>query len=253
MTKHPTSLNSPWRMGLATAGVGALLVLAAPRAGAQLSPQSPRTLQPTPRPGGLTSAQSDLVPVFDESTLVRYMRQELVRVSPDGRRELKTVLPSSHCAGLSPGSSRQTRLPDFRYGVKNEAPRSVAGIPVGDVQTPFVALLQMLEHSFGHQETVSRISPGQTILFTAPRRAPTTVQVTAFQVPARVRTSSPSPTPQPGSTGVMVPRDPLPSAGDGAHVACVADVFVKDPEVHVHADPDRKVKETNEENNRKPF
>jgi hypothetical protein len=236
------------------AAASALLFLAAAGAEAQV-PRTPRTIQPTPAPGTIQSGQADLIPVFDTSTVVRFMKTEQVRVSPDGRVEFKHVLSgSSHCSGLTPGASRQVRLPDFRYGVKNDVPKSVAGIPVADVQTPFQALF-IGRPVYAEERTVSRIGPGETIMFTAPRREPTTIEVTLFQVPARVRPPAPTPVPNSGSTSVRVntPRSPSEIANDMAQSKCVSNVFVQDPQIEVHADPDNKVKEANKTNNRKTF
>lgn len=238
------------RTSALAAATVALLALGAAVAEAQ-APMTPRSIQPTPAPGSLQSGQADLIPIFDTSTLVRYMKKESVRVSPDGRSEIKNVLSGgSHCSGLAPGASRQVTLPDFRYGVKNDVPKSVAGIPVADVQTPFQALF-IGRPVYAEERTVSRIGPGETIMFTARRREPTTMEVTLFEVPARVRPPAPTPVPNSGSTSVRFnpPRDPM----DVAHKKCVANVFVQDPQIEVHADPDGKVKEANKANNRKTF
>lgn len=248
MPRTASLVPTPRASALAAAAV-ALLVLAPAAAEAQV-PRAPRSVQPTPAPGTIQSGQADLVPVFDTTTLVRFMKQEQVRVSPDGRMEFKPVLSGGQCSGLAPGASRQVRLPDLRYGVKNDVPRSVAGIPVADVQTPFVAFL-VGRPGYAEQRTVSRIGPGETIMFTVPRREPTTIEVTLFQVPARVRPPAPTPVPNSGTTSIRVnpPRDPM----DIAHTKCVANVFVQDPQIEVHADPDNKVKEANKTNNRRTF
>jgi hypothetical protein len=102
-------------------------------------------------------------------------------------------------------------------------------------------------------ETVSRIAPGETRSFAAPRREPRTIQVTQFQVPARVR-PTPVPTPRTnGSSGVMVFPPANIGGGDGASLKCVADIFVLDPNVQVVVDFEGAIAETNETNNRKDF
>lgn len=238
------------RLALVAAAAAALLVLAAPGAEAQLTPQVPRGIgQPTPAPGSLKSGKADLVPYLDESTLVRHMNVEQVRVSPDGRTETRNTDSGTLCAGLAPGATRQVRLPDIRWGVKNEAPRTVAGgaIDVASVDRPFRIMLgggipQVLE-------TVNRIAPGETRIFAAPRREPRTIQVTQFQVPARVR---PTPVPNPGgASGVRV--FPPANVGDIASIKCVADVFVRDPNGQIVVDFEGAIAETNETNNRKDF
>ena len=243
----------PSRRNIFAGVASALLVLAAANAEAQ-APQVPRSLQPTPAPGSLQSGQAELVPVFETSTLVRFMKKEQVRVSPDGRTEFKNVLPSSHCSDLAPGASKQVRLPDYRFGVKNNVPRSVAGIPVADVKTTFVAFF-VLEPGFAVNQQVPGIGPGETKMFTAPRREPVTIQVTKIDVPARVR-PTPPPTPAPSSSGggttairITQPRSPTELANDQAQVRCVASVFVQDGSVLLNVDPDKVVKETNENNN----
>lgn len=242
------------RLALVARAAAALLVLAAPGAEAQLTPQVPRGIgQPTPAPGSLKAGKVDLVPFLDESSLVRKSAIQQVRVSPDGRMEARNVVDGTLCAGLAPGATRQVRLPDIRWGVKNEAPRTVAGgaIDVATVDRPFRVLLGGVPNVF---ETVNRIAPGETKTFVAPRREPRTIQVTQFQVPARVR-PNPVPTPRPaGSSGVMVfPPVNTVGGGDSESLKCVADIFVLDPKVYVEVDFDRAITETNETNNRKDF
>jgi hypothetical protein len=249
--KQTSSITSPRRFALATASFSALIVLAAPGAEAQLTPQVPRSIgQPTPAPGSLKSGQADLVPFLDESTLVRDIKNAQVRVSPDGRTEQKIVTSSSLCAGLAPGASRQVTLPDITWGVKNEVPRTVAGgaIEVATVDRPFRIMLgggipQVLE-------TVNRIAPGETKVFRAPRREPKTIQVTQFQVPARVR---PTPVPPPSGVNAVRVGNPQPSLDDAASLRCVSNVFVRDPNGHVAVDFEGAIAETNETNNRKEF
>lgn len=247
----PVSPVPTSRTTVLAAAASALLVLAAASAEAQV-PRTPRSLQPTPAPGSLQSGQADLVPILDTSSVVRFMKTEQVRVSPDGRVEFKHVVPSSYCSGLAAGASRQVRLPDFRFGVKNEVPRSVAGIPVAAVKTPFLAFFD-LRGGFVTNERVESIGPGETKMFTAARRENATIQVTLFEVPARVR---PTPVPTPSSSGggtTSVRHNPPPNpsqmGNDMAQSKCVASVFVEDALIHVSIDPDSAVKETNENNN----
>ena len=243
----PNTISAaPPRRAIVAAAASALFVLIAAGAEAQ-TPRTPRSLQPTPAPGSLKSGQVDLVPFLDETTLVRHMRNEQVRVSPDGRTELKIVVNPSLCSGLAAGASKQVTLPDIVWGVKNDVPRTVAGgnIQVATLDRPFKILLgggfsQVLE-------TVTRIAPGETRTFRVPRQAPNTVQVTQFQVPARVR-----PTPVPNQNGGNSVRViPPPNPGDAASVRCVSNVLVRDPNVLVVVDLEGAITEKTETNNSK--
>ena len=193
------------------------------------------------------------MPFLDESTLVRHMKNEQVRVSPDGRREPKIIAKFDLCAGLAPGASRQVTLPDIRWGVKNEAPRSLAGgaVTVATVDRPFKNLITASGLGF-RVETVDRLAPGASRQFVLPRPEPKTVQVTLFEVPARAK---PTPTPV-GNTGgnsvrVMAPRPVNPD--DLASRRCVASILVRDAEVRIQVDDHKQVKETNEANNNRVF
>ncbi len=243
----PNTISAaPPRRAVVAAAASALFVLIAASAEAQ-TPRTPRSLQPTPAPGSLKSGQVDLVPFLDETTLVRHMRNEQVRVSPDGRTELKIVVNPSLCSGLAAGASKQVTLPDIVWGVKNDVPRTVAGgnIQVATLDRPFRILLggglsQTLE-------TVTRIAPGETRTFRAPRQAPNTVQVTQFEVPARVR---PTPVPSTGG-GNSVRVIPPPNFADAASIRCVSNVLVRDPNVLVVVDFEGAIAEKNETNNSK--
>lgn len=233
---------------LMAAAAAALVVLAAASVEAQ-TPRAPRDLQPTPAPGSLQSGQVDLVPFLDETTIVRDMNNKQVRVSPDGRTEMMTVVNLSRCSGLAPGASRQVTLPDITWGVKNDVPRTLAGgnVQVATVDRPFRI---MLGGGFSQVlETIDRIAPGETRVFRAPRREPRTIQVTSVQVPARVR-----PTPVPPPPGVNAVRVfPPPNPDDAASVRCVSNVLVRDPNVLVVVDFEGAIAEKNETNNRKEF
>lgn len=242
------SSHSTRSAGVATAF--ALLLLATRGAEGQGSPQLPLgPSSPGTRPGQQVELKTDLVPVLDEASLVRNIAAKPVRVSADGRQEVKQTLPMSFCQGLQAGASRQVALPDIRFGARNTG--------VDDVRKPFSVVIIYPGHSdvtagFFDAPPIDRLSRGETRFLTFPRPQPRNIQVTLFQVPARARpTPVPTPGPNGGTSMVMGSRSLDPN--DLAHVVCVSNVFVRDPEIKVNVDTGRVVNETNEQNNLRAF
>ncbi len=264
-TKHdPTPIRrggppAPSRILVPALAALALLLPALSAAAGSPSPDpqapnfpGPGVGKPTPTPGLVSTevrALPDLVPVLDSSDLVRDMATAPVRVAEDGRTENLTVLPLTYCAGLSAGASKNVRLPNITWGVKNVA-------LLGESTSPF--RLELIwpgqpEHTQMVQGPL-RMQDGEKT-FEFPRPEPRTIQVTLRVVPALVRPARPVPTPRPqgAGTSVQAPGDRPVNPFDLQHQRCVSNILVRDPVVTVQVDDRHVIAESNETNNQKGF